>query len=232
MIDLITGRILLIEDDPTLGAFTSEWLGAHGYDVDLQISGRDALKALGQKQYDLLILDLNLPDMDGFQVCQRIRAMGFTGEILMLTARSSEIDQVMGLEVGADDYLTKPVAPGLLLARVRAQIRRLNRRQQPNQIVNGPFLLCLSTRAVLFDGKSLDVTTREFELLKLLASRAGEPVSRDELYERVQGHGFDGIARSVDILVSRLRKRFESLRPDYPLFKTIRGVGYMMVKLS
>ncbi|MBX2836776.1 MAG: response regulator [Gammaproteobacteria bacterium] len=222
--------ILLVEDDPKLAAVVSEYLSQNGYLICHEARGdRGASKILEQNP-DLVILDLMLPGMDGIEVCRNVRQK-YHGPIVMLTARDEDIEQVVGLEIGADDYITKPVLPRLLLARIRALLRRMqpSTRKTPSQEsieINGLYINP-ANRGVSIGGESVDCTTTEFDLLYLLARHAGEILSRDDIYQALSGIEYDGLDRTVDIKISRLRKLLND-NPDNPKrIKTVRGKGYL-----
>jgi DNA-binding response OmpR family regulator len=183
---------------------------------------------------DIVILDLMLPGMDGLKVCSALRKI-FKGPILILTAKSSDIDQVMGLELGADDFVHKPIEPPVLLARLRALLRRTQLNDPELQQVSTDVLtfgsLAISTRAheVRLDGRPLDFTTQEFELLSFLAQNAGKVLSRDDIFNNIRGIEYDGLDRTVDVRISRLRKKLQD-NPSQPhRIKTIWGKGYLFV---
>lgn len=223
-------KILLVEDDLRLASLVSTYLSRQGYEVDTVHRGDDAVRRIEESRPDLVILDLMLPGMDGFAVCREARH-AYTGPILMLTAREEDMDQVVGLELGADDYVKKPVEPRVLLARIRALFRRAggDRRggQQTREIRFGGLVLSAAARRVTLEGELVDLSTNEFDLLWLLASRAGEVLDRDLLYREVKGIEYDGLDRSIDVAVSRLRKKLKD-SPDHPCrIKTVWGSGYL-----
>lgn len=227
-------RILLVEDDLRLSAFIKEYLEQNEFDVDVVHRGDEAIDIILQQTHKLVILDLMLPGADGLEVCRQVR-QHYHCPILMLTARDDSIEQVVGLEIGADDYVIKPVEPRLLLARIRALLRHANRTDAPIDetlaMLNiGQLSMNQSTRAVTWKKQSIDCTEVEFTLLWLLASNAGQVLSRDTLFESLIGYQYDGLARAVDIRISRLRKKFESDPATPTRIKTIRGKGYLFVE--
>ncbi len=226
-----TKRILLVEDDLRLASLVSEYLRKQSYDIDVEHQGDMAVQRIISEMPDLVILDLMLPGKDGFTICREVRS-GYTGPILILTAREDDMDQVVGLELGADDYVKKPVEPRVLLARIRALFRRAQPSEglgQSNELVFGGLCLSSSSRNVTLDGKIMDLSTSEFDLLWLLASKAGEVLDRDQLYQEVKGIEYDGIDRSIDVAISRLRKKLND-NPDHPYrIKTVWGAGYLFV---
>ncbi len=229
-------RILLVEDDRRLAALTQEYLQQQAMRVSIEHRGDRACQRIVSEHPDLVVLDLMLPGLDGLEVCKAVRSQ-YRGPILMLTARDEDIDQVVGLEIGADDYVTKPVQPRLLLARIRALLRRFDgagdsimSRDDGNELRIGCFRMSMAAREAWLNDTPLALTTNEFELLWLLASHAGEILSRDAILNQLRGIGFDGFDRSVDIRVSRLRKKLgdDTQRPFR--IKTVRGKGYLFAK--
>lgn len=217
-------RVLLVEDDPALVGLIGDFLRGHGYDVDVQTRGDEAVGRILETSPDLVLLDLMLPGLDGMEVCRRVRAQGHGGAIVMLTARDDSLDEILGLEFGADDYLTKPVRPRVLLAHVQAVLRRL----QPSsrRITRGALELDTASRRVTLRDEPVDLTTAEFELLAELAVHAGEVRSRDELSMALRGCLWDGVDRAIDLRVSRLRRK---LGDDGTILKSVRGSGYLLV---
>ncbi len=224
-------RILLVEDDLRLAALVSEYLGKQEYEMEVEHHGDKAVQKIIQGKPDLVILDLMLPGKDGFSICRDVRH-SYKGPILILTAREDDMDQVVGLELGADDYVKKPVEPRVLLARIRALFRRSLPAPGPEQVTElafGELSLCSASRNVTLEGEAVDLSTTEFDLLWLLASRAGEVLDRDLLCQTVKGVEYDGIDRSIDVAVSRLRKKLKD-NPDHPdRIKTVWGSGYLFV---
>lgn len=226
----MTQRLLLVEDDQRLADLVKGYLNKHGYEVSHHARGDTAADTILADNPDLVILDVMLPGKDGFEVCRDIRPR-YHGRILMMTARDEEIDEILGLELGADDYLTKPVEPRRLLARIRALLRRNDsdggQQQEDGRIVFGQFSISQATREATLGSDTLELTTAEFDLLWLLASQAGEILSRDDIMNALRGIGFDGLDRSIDARISRLRKKLGD-NPDTPTrIKTVRGKGYL-----
>ncbi len=217
-------KILLVEDDVPLASLLSEYLASRGYAVEVLHKGSEVKKTVFARRPDLLILDLMLPDMNGLDICRSLRE-GWRGPILMLTAMKDDIDVVTGLEMGADDYLGKPVAPRVLLARVRALLRRSSTDLEAEMIEAGPLSINIPSRKASLNGTVLELTTTEFDLLALLARRAGRVQQRSVLVEELRGIDFDSFDRSVDVLVSRLRRK---LGEHGHLIKTVRGLGYLL----
>lgn len=226
--------ILLVEDDVKLANLTFEYLRNHQFAVEHTANGLDAIDRVKSTPPDLLILDLNLPGADGLEVCRTVRPF-FNAPILMFTARDEDIDQILGLEIGADDYVTKPVPPRLLLARINALLRRKNSLQKSSADANqqplhhGHLSINLNAREVYWHKRPLTLTTNEFELLSLFARNAGQVLSRDDISKAVRGIEFDGLDRWVDIQVSRLRARFDDETETAKKFKTVWGKGYLFV---
>ncbi len=217
-------KILIVEDDVPLASLLSEYLSSQGFRIEVLHRGSDVKKRVVAGLPDLVILDLMLPDVSGLDVCRSLRE-GWRGPILMLTAMKDDVDIVTGLELGADDYLGKPVAPRVLLARVRALLRRSSSDLNSEMIVVGPVSINVPGRTASLEGNALDLTTTEFDLLVILARRAGRVQKRNVLVEDLRGINFDSFDRSVDVLVSRLRRKLEN---HGDMIKTVRGLGYLM----
>lgn len=224
-------RILVVEDDERLAALTAEYLSKNAYHVDIEGDGIAAERRILAENPDLVILDIMLPGKDGFEICRTVRPV-YRGVILMLTARDEDLDQILGLELGADDFIAKPVQPRLLLARIKALLRRTNLPAtetpgEQEQLEFGQFRISQTTRTATLGNQPIDLTTAEFDLLWLLAQRAGTILSRDDLLQDLRGIGFDGLDRSIDARISRLRKKLND-DPDNPTrIKTVRGKGYL-----
>lgn len=227
--------ILLVEDDPKLAAVVREFLTAKGFHVAHEANGLRALQRIVDEKPDLVILDLLLPGLGGLDVCRGARP-SFSGPILMLTALGDEVDEVVGLEVGADDYLAKPVRPRLLLARINALLRRSRGRGESPETgrttcvasVVGDLTVDSAARSVQLDGKALDLTTAEFELLHYLAKRAGQVVSREDIYRELRGVEWDGLDRTIDIRITRLRRKLGDSGKNPEVIKGVRGEGYLL----
>lgn len=224
--------ILLVEDDVRLSALVTEYLQKNGLQVETEFRGDTAVKRILELKPDLVVLDLMLPGLDGFEVCKQVRT-GYKGPILMLTAKDEDIDQVVGLEIGADDYVVKPAQPRLLLARIRALLRRASKETQTNigkeELQFGTLKIVRDSRVVSINETTIDFTTTEFDLLWLLATHAGDILSRDVISETLTGVEYDGLDRSIDIRISRLRKLLHD-DPSKPKgIKTVRGQGYLFV---
>lgn len=221
-------RILIAEDDQRLAALLAELLEQSGYAVTVETRGDNAAARIAEELPDLVILDINLPGMDGLSVCRSVRE-AYPGRILILTARGDEVDEVIGLELGADDYMAKPVSPRRLLARIKALLRRPDATRDA-LIRNGDLVIDPQSRTAALRGTPLSLSTAEFDLLLLLARRAGEVVSRDDIYRSLRGLEYGGMDRSVDLRISRLRKHLGD-NPRRPTWiKTVHGVGYLLTR--
>lgn len=220
--------IVYIEDDVKLARLTARYLEAHGLRVTLAADPRAGIAAVLRERPDVVLLDLMLPSMDGFEVCRELRARVGT-PIVMVTARGEEADRVMGLEGGADDYVAKPFSPRELLARVRAQSRRARGHAGPSQglVRAGPLVLEPSSRTATCRGDVLTLTTYEFDLLHVLAERAGRVLTREQLVDAVRGGADESFDRSVDVHVSHLRRKLGDNPKSPRILKTVRGVGYL-----
>jgi DNA-binding response OmpR family regulator len=234
--DLVTNtvRALLIDDDAKLARLLSEYLGRQGISITHAADGPRGLLACAKGTYDVVLLDLMLPGMDGLSVCQKLRQQGRQVPIVMLTARGEETDRIVGLEMGADDYLPKPFNPRELLARIRAVLRRARPDLQGGAAseeaplrVQG-LVLDPRSRQVTLQGAEVRLTTYEFELLRLLMRDAGRVLTRERLLDRLKGEEFESFDRSIDVHVSRLRQKLEQNPKDPRLIRTVRGVGYLL----
>ena len=227
-------RILIVDDDQRLTEMLAEYLRARGFDVVCRADARAGLSALDAGGVDAMILDVMLPDLDGFEVCRQVRARSDV-PILMLTARGDATDRVVGLELGADDYLPKPFDPRELLARVGAILRRTrpsggggNAAVAAAALHLGRLSIDRQRREVRVDGRPRELTGRQFDLLLLLAERAGRVQSREQIMEALGGEGWDSVDRSIDVHVSRIRNAIED-DPKRPRFlRTVRGAGYVL----
>jgi DNA-binding response OmpR family regulator len=225
----VAGRVLLIEDDSRLAAMVSEYLGGAGYRVTTVASGTNGLEQLGKEPYDALVLDLSLPDIDGLEVCRRLRAR-WDIPVLMLTARGDAMDRVVGLELGADDYLPKPFEPRELLARLRAILRRGNASRKTSLLRFGRLEIDRDARAVRLGGVEKTLTSLQFALLVALAENAGRVLSRDALMDLVRGEKMDAFDRSIDVHISRIRAAIEDDPKKPRRIITVRGAGYVFAK--
>ncbi|WP_426416488.1 response regulator [Aestuariirhabdus sp. LZHN29] len=232
-----TGRILIVEDDERLAELTREYLESNGLSVGVEGDGAKAVERILAEKPDLVVLDLMLPGEDGVSICRRVR-QDYHGPILMLTARTDDLDQVLGLEMGADDYVFKPVRPRVLLARVRALLRRSStpagiEEDEPSdqsRLSFGKLVVDSAMREAWLNEESIELTSAEFDLLWLLASNAGRVLSREEIFAALRGIEYDGQDRSIDVRVSRIRPKIGD-DPMHPrLIKTVRSKGYLFVK--
>ena len=215
-----------MDDDDELSALLTELLTREGFRVDCQNDGRRGLTAALSGGYNLLVLDVMLPGIDGFEILKRVRRESKI-PVLMLTARGEDEDRIVGLELGADDYLPKPFNTRELIARIKAILRRLESRESAGKLEINGILIDPGTRGVTRSGDAVDVTTFEFDILEVLMRAAGRVVSRDELMEDLYGRKATPFDRSVDMHISHLRKKLEVGKP---LIKTVRGVGYQFMK--
>jgi DNA-binding response OmpR family regulator len=207
-----------------------DFLTPHGFTIAIEGRGDRAVERIRVELPDVVILDVNLPGLDGFSVCRTVRSV-FTGPILILTARGDEVDEVVGLEVGADDYLAKPVRPRVLLARLRAQLRKApapNNEHPSNRIAIDALLVDAGRRTVELNDQEIKLTSAEFDLLWLLAENAGQVVSRSDIYQRIHGIEYDGLDRSIDLRVSRLRKKLGDDPVNPQRIKAVRSIGYLL----
>ena len=222
--------ILMIEDDQHLAAMVSEYLGQHGFAVTVAPRGDRGLALLGKGGFQGVLLDVMLPDLDGFEVCRRIRAQADV-PVVMLTARGDDTDRIVGLELGADDYLPKPFNPRELLARLKAVLRRRAAGPDRRPVLRfGRLEIDREARRVRLDGRERPLTSHQFDLLVALAESAGRVLSRDALMERVRGDALEAFDRSIDVHVSRIRAAIEDdpRRPRRIL--TVRGAGYVFAR--
>ena len=223
-------HILIIDDDLKLTALITKFLENHSYTVSSFDNPKNALESLGQKNnFDLIILDITLPEMDGFQVLREIR-QNLTIPIIMLTARGEVSDRIIGLELGADDYMPKPFEPEELIARIQSIMRRI---KTPETMIDNLRFEHLSIdklkQEVVLNGKLVSLSTTEFEALLLFAENCGQILDRDFLVENLRGISWQSYDRSIDVLVSRLRSKLSKLDPDTEYIKTIHGVGYKFI---
>lgn len=230
----MNASILVVEDDRFLQDNLIKLLRAEGYTADGVASGEEALERLESAPTELVVLDLGLPGMDGLTTCRRIR-MRWHMPVLMLTARTDAMDKVLGLETGADDYLTKPFDAIEFVARVRAQLRRAkdyqassNKQSSTDSLQLGALVVDFDKRCVTVDGELLELTSREFEIVGYLAKNCDRAISRDQLFEQVWGYEMDFNTNSLDVYMYRIRKKIEK-NPDKPVYlHTLRGYGYKL----
>ena len=229
-------RLLVVDDDARIRDLLRRYLGQEGFEVLVAEDGRAMDRLLLRELFDLIVLDLMMPGEDGLSICRRLRARRDSTPVVMLTAKGDDVDRIVGLEIGADDYLPKPFNPRELLARIHAVLRRKPGPEAPGapstgdeKVVFGPFEFDLALRRLTRDGQDVDLTTGEFSMLKALARHPRQPLSRDKLARLARGRDFEPFDRSLDVQVSRLRKLLESdpARPRY--IQTVWGLGYVFV---
>ena len=228
-------QVLIVEDDQRLAELTQEYLESNGLKVAIESDGARAVARILADKPDLVVLDLMMPGEDGLSICRQLRPR-YDGPILMLTARSDDMDQVLGLEMGADDYVCKPVRPRVLLARIRALLRRSESGEaealpagEVRRLQFGPLLVDSARREAFLAGAAIELTSAEFDLLWLLAANAGRILSREEIFAALRGIEYDGQDRSIDVRISRIRPKIGD-DPMHPrLIKTVRSKGYLFV---
>lgn len=225
----MSDRILLIEDDTRLAEMVRDYLGEAGFRVERAGSGSAGLALQAREPFDAIILDLMLPDMDGLDVCRKLRSHGAV-PILMLTARGDAMDRVIGLELGADDYLPKPFEPRELLARLRAILRRGRTPIKGDQLRFGRLEIDRGAREVRLDGQARSLTSYQYALLLVLAEHAGRVMSRDALMDLLKSHPLDAFDRSIDVHISRIRAAIEDDAKKPRRVLTVRGAGYVFAK--
>ena len=232
----LTPKILVVDDDPRLRELLVRYLSEQGFQVQALPDARELDKKLQRDPPHLIVLDLMLPGEDGLAVCRRLRGAGEAVPIIMLTAKGEDVDRIVGLEVGADDYLGKPFNPRELLARVHAVLRRRPPLEAPgapsteNETVTfGPFAFDLGSRTLKKDGEELSLTTGEFAMLKALVRHPRQPLSREKLAQLARGREFEPFDRSLDVQISRLRKLVEADAAAPRYIQTVWGVGYVFV---
>jgi two-component system phosphate regulon response regulator OmpR len=228
-------RVIVIDDDTELLGMLRRYLGEHGFQV-LALANSERLDRILQREpYDALVLDIMMPGEDGLSVCRRLRAQDHTIPILMLTARGDPVDRIVGLEMGADDYLAKPFDPRELIARLNAMLRRQKMQHKAatwsndDIILFGPFSLNISRMQLLRDERVITLSSMEFQVLRVFASNPHRPMSRDNLLDKVKGREHESLERSLDVQVLRLRRKIEDDPASPKYIRTIWGVGYMFV---
>lgn len=229
-------HVFVVEDDEELCELIDEFLRNHGFKVSFEHSGAQAVEKILSLVPDLVVLDVMLPVKDGLTICRELRN-SFDRPVLMLTALGDEVDEVVGLESGADDYLAKPIRPRVLLARIRALLRRHDNAGESDAansnndtvVSLGNLVIDSSARSVVVDSKVIEMTTAEFDLLWLLASNSGRVLSRDEIHEQLRGIEYDGVDRTIDLRISRIRRKIGDDPRRAAHIKSIRGRGYLMI---
>ncbi len=226
-------HLLIVEDDVPLATMVRDFLMEQDFDVTIETDGQRAIERIEREKYDAIVLDIGLPGADGFDVCRSVRPK-YAGPIIVLTARGEEIDEVIALEVGADDFMAKPVRPRALLARLKVHLRRGDAAAAPDMdaIVVDDLRIEESSRSVNLAGENIELTTAEFELLLYLARRAGTVVERKDVYVDLLELPYDGLDRSIDLRISRLRKKLNDDPHQPTRIKSVRGVGYLMAKTT
>ncbi|WP_437538366.1 response regulator transcription factor [Sorangium sp. So ce726] len=228
-VERCAASIVYIEDDERLARLTARYLESHNMRVTVAAGAREGIACVLRERPDVILLDLLLPEIDGFEVCQKLRARVDT-PIIMVTARGEETDRVLALEGGADDYITKPFSARELLAHIRAQARRARGLAGPTserRLVTGPLIIEPAARRAIFDGVELSLTTYEFDLLHTLAARAGRVLTREQLVDLVLGSAGEAFDRSIDVHISHLRRKLGDEPRSPRLIKTVRGIGYV-----
>ncbi|RYY77262.1 MAG: response regulator [Gammaproteobacteria bacterium] len=226
----MTNHILLVEDDRRLAELVKDYLENNEFIVTIEGNGNRVLRQCQQLNPSLIILDLMLPGKDGLTICQELRPH-YRGPILMLTARNDDVDQVLGLEFGADDYVTKPAEPRVLLARIRALMRRYYQQESVEQenIVFDQLLIQPTARKVQLNAEDINLSSHEFDLLVALAKHAGQVIGREYLFNQIYNREYDGLDRTIDVRISQLRKKLQDNSENPTRIKTIWGKGYLFV---
>ena len=229
-------RLLVVDDDARIRDLLRRYLGQEGFEVLVAEDGRAMDRLLLRELFDLIVLDLMMPGEDGLSICRRLRARRDLTPVVMLTAKGDDVDRIVGLEIGADDYLPKPFNPRELLARIHAVLRRKPGAEAPGapslageKVVFGPFEFDLALRRLTRDGHEVDLTTGEFSMLKALVRHPRQPLSRDKLAQLARGREFEPFDRSLDVQISRLRKMIEPDPAQPRYIQTVWGVGYVFV---
>jgi two-component system, OmpR family, phosphate regulon response regulator OmpR len=228
-------RIIVVDDDPELRGLLQRFLAEHGFIVRAVADGAALTAQLAREPADVIVLDLMMPGEDGLAVCRRLRGAGDDTPILMLTAKGDPMDRILGLEMGADDYLAKPFTPRELVARLSAILRRSGSRHSASRdavIRFGPFFLNISAMTLDRDGEPLTLSSREFALLAALAASAGRPLSRAQLIDRALGRDAEVTDRAIDVQIARLRKAIGDDAEDPRWIKTVWGVGYVLTEAA
>lgn len=229
------GTILLVEDDASLAQWVAEYLTEQGYTTHVCHRGDEVVSQVKTLNPNIVLLDIMLPGQDGISVCRELRSF-YNSPIIMLTARDEEMDEVIGLEVGASDYIMKPVRPRALLARIKAALRQNNEPNKPqvsqSVIQVGALSINTESRNVTLNEQDISISSAEYLLLHYLASNAGQVVSRDAVFKATKGREYDGLDRSVDVLISALRKKFNDDPQNPEKIKTIWGRGYLLVSTA
>lgn len=223
-------HILVVEDDASLCEWIVNYLIKYNYEVSIANQGDMALLLIKEDNPDLVLLDINLPVKDGFEVCKEARLF-YTNPILMMTASDDELDEVLGLEIGADDYITKPIRPRALLARIKLLLKKRSESMEEDNSVSelsfGCFKLDKTSRTVWLNGSAINISSNEYELLLILCSHAGVTMSREQLLSQLRGINYDGFDRTIDTMISRIRKKLNDDMANPKRIKTVWGKGYI-----
>jgi len=221
-------RVFIVDDEPNIVQLAKLYLERESFQVEAVGDGLKALQTIQNQQPDLVVLDVMLPGLDGFEICRRLRAAGNQVPVIMVTARDEDIDKILGLELGADDYLTKPFNPRELVARVRAVLRRggSETTEHPSPIRIADLEINLASREVSVQGQNIEFRTQEFEVLKVLAENKGVVLNRDQLLNKAWGYDFYGQTRTVDVHIAQIRRK---LAPSQVKIETVTGIGYKLV---
>jgi two-component system, OmpR family, response regulator BaeR len=217
--------ILVVEDEEKIARLLKDYLKSAGYDVDVLNQGDQAVEYVRKSPPDLILLDLMLPVLDGIEACRRIRAFSQV-PIIMITARVEEIDRIVGLELGADDYICKPFSPREVMARVKAVLRRMLPAADALPLSAGPLVLDPAAHIATVQKRPLDLTPTEFTLLRVMMAQPGRAFTRNDLIEQVQGYSYEGYERTVDTHVKNLRRKIADILPGLDVIKTVYGIGY------
>ncbi|MCF7890184.1 response regulator transcription factor [Candidatus Bipolaricaulota bacterium] len=218
-------KILVVDDDKELVDFLEDYLEKDGYSVTGAYNGKEALQLFRKREFDLVVLDLMLPEMDGYNVCKRMRRDSEV-PIVMLTAKTADEEKIKGLDLGADDYVTKPFNPGELLARIRASLRRVENEDQPKELTYGDLTVNFSRKEVLLDNEPVDITPTEFKILAALVKEPDKVFSRTQLIHAALGFGYESFERTIDVHIKHLRDKIEPDPQDPSYIKTVFGMGY------
>ena len=224
-----TSRILVVDDDPAVTSLLRRGFTYEGYQVDTAASGPEALELARERPPALVVLDIMMPGMDGLEVCRRLRAADASVPILLLTAKDAPTDQIVGLDTGADDYVTKPFSFDVLLARVRALLRRREGQETPTVLVYADLRLDTGARVAHRRERQITLTTTEYELLRLLMSHPRQVLTKEQIMEQVWGYDFGGNANIVEVYIRSLRRKLEE-QEEPRLIQTVRGAGYALRK--
>lgn len=217
-------NILIVDDDEELVGFLEDYLEKDGYQVTGTYDGKSALRLFRKREFDLVVLDLMLPEMDGFKVCKRMRRESDT-PIIMLTAKTAEDEKIKGLDLGADDYITKPFSPGELLARIRAALHRVEE-EEPKELTFGELTINVLQKEVLINNEPVDLTPTEFDILVALAKQPNRVFSRTQLIHEAFGYGYESFERTIDVHIKHLRDKIEPDSNDPSYIQTEFGMGY------